>query len=103
MKKVYLFLYGEINTDGRVQSMDFLKSFGDIEIHLVSCGMIDFPIEGIIQHQTKLKPLGLMNYMKFRANAKRIIKSADVNNTIFYLHDYIFGISTSCEIANFRI
>lgn len=89
MKKVYLFLYGEINTDGRVQrSMDFLKSFGDIEIHLVSCGMIDFPIEGVIQHQTKLKPLGFRNYMKFRADAKRIIKSVDVNNTLFYLHDY---------------
>lgn len=89
MKKVYLFLYGEINTDGRVQrSMEFLKSIGDIEIHLVSCGLIDFPIEGIIQHQIKLKPLGVTNYLMFRRDAKRVIKSVDSKTTIFYLHDY---------------
>lgn len=86
---VYLFLYGEINTDGRVQrSLDFFKTFGNIEIHLVSCGMIDFPISGVIQHQTKLKPLGLKNYLKFRKDAKRIIKEVDAENTLFYLHDY---------------
>lgn len=89
MKQILFFLYGEINTDGRVQrSIDFVKSLGNIEIHLVSCGMIDFPIEGVVQHQTKLKPLGLKNYLQFRQDAKRIIKTVDAKNTLFYLHDY---------------
>lgn len=89
MKQVILFLYGEINTDGRVQrSIDFIKSIGNISITLISCGMKDYPIEGVSQYQVKLKPLGLTNYMRFRQVAKRIIKHADIKNTLFYLHDY---------------
>lgn len=87
--EVYFFLYGEINTDGRVQrSMDFLRSIGNLEIHLVSCGLIDYPIDGVIQHQIKLKPLGFKNYWRFWQEAKTIIKSVETKTTLFYLHDY---------------
>lgn len=89
MKMIYLFLYGEINTDGRVQrSIDFIKSFYKVEIHLVSCGIIDYPIESVIQHQVRMRPLGLSNYMNYFKVARRIIKSVDAKNTLFYLHDY---------------
>ena len=86
---VCLFLYGEINTDGRVQrSIDFFQSIGNINITLISCGMNDFPIEGVTQYQIKRKPLGLSNYFKYLQEAKKYIKQADVERTLFYLHDY---------------
>lgn len=89
MKQVYFFLYGEINTDGRVQrSLEFMKTFKGVVLHLVSCGVIDYPMDGIMHHQVKLKPLGIKNYLKYCKEAKRIIKSVNSKECLFYFHDY---------------
>lgn len=88
-KRIYLFLYGEIGTDGRVQrSIEFLKSFQELEIHLISCGHSDYPIDGVIQHLVRIKPIGILNYIKFYKASKHIIDKEDINKSVFYLHDY---------------
>lgn len=88
-KTILMFLYGPIETDGRVQrSIKAIKEL-PVDIILVTCGSNkDYIVEGVKKHYDFYDGKGSVVYMKFLIRSFILSLRLNRQIDIFYLHDY---------------